>query len=195
MSLISQLRALTAPSAPWPTTGMPSDRVVLFAPRDKVAMAIQQVLNSAKVSLKVAMFTLTDPTVNALLHAKAALPAPFEFQMTLDSVQATTNAAMVPIVAGWGTDERVVVGNSGRGNYSHSKIAVVDHLYVMSGSTNYSVAGQGYEDNELIVQKHVGLAAWYEKQLDAVFARMVAKRAAGEMPLLPMPDSSEEIES
>lgn len=167
ISLLGQIRNLAAVTPPT----YPADTVVLFAPRDQVQRAVEVALGFATVSLKVAMFALTDPAVNAILHAKASA-AGFEFQMSLDSSQATTNPKMGPVVASWVGDPRVKTGTSARGNYSHLKTAVVDHLYVVSGSTNWTLSGELYEDNELVVRRHAPLAAWYERQLDAVFARM-----------------------
>lgn len=171
-SLLTQLRAFTTVPLP---KGMPTDTVVLFSPRDNVHEALLTVLGSAQVSINAAMFTLTDPEINAVLHAKAALPEPFVFQMTLDATEATTVEAMVPIVAGWASDTRVAIGNSSRGNYSHDKLCVVDHLYVVDGSTNWTASGQSYENNTLIVRKHAVLAAWYETQLNAIYTYMRSK--------------------
>jgi phosphatidylserine/phosphatidylglycerophosphate/cardiolipin synthase-like enzyme len=154
---------------------MPTDTVVLFSPRDNCHEALLTVLGSATVSINAAMFTLTDTALNAVLHAKAALPAPFEFQMTLDATEATTVAAMVPIVAGWVNDSRVVIGNSSRGNYSHDKLCVVDHLYVIDGSTNWTASGESYENNTWVCRRNAALAAWYETQLDAIYAYMRSK--------------------
>lgn len=168
MSLIGQLKKIAAVPLP---AGYPTDTAVLFAPRDNVQHALELVIGAAVVSLKIGMFALTDPAVNALLHMKAST-AGIEFQMSLDSSQAATNPKMGPIVASWAGDARVKTGTSARGNYSHVKVAVVDHLYVVGGSTNFTLSGELYEDNELVVRKHHVLAAWYEQQLDAIFARM-----------------------
>ena len=171
-TLITQVRSLAAVPTP---KGYPTDTAVLFSPRDKVQAAIELMLNSATVSLKVAMFALTDPAVNTILHTKAALPAPFEFQMTLYSDEATTDLPMKAIVAGWATDPRVVTGTSAKGDYSHLKVAVVDHEYIIDGSTNFTLSGEEGEDNTIIVRKHAVLALWYETQLDAIYAHMKAK--------------------
>lgn len=171
-SLWSQLRACS--TAPLPTR-FPTDTVVLFAPRDNAPLALQTLIAAAKTSVKVEMFTYTDKALDALLHQKAAT-AGISFQMTFDASQSVQEPAMARLVAGWQADlgARVVTGHSEHNEIIHRKVVVIDHLYVAGGSTNWTVSGERFEDNELVIRRSAPLAAWYEQILDANFARVRA---------------------
>jgi phosphatidylserine/phosphatidylglycerophosphate/cardiolipin synthase-like enzyme len=147
---------------------------VLFPPRDNAAHALQLLVESATTAIKVEMFTYCDKAVDAILHEKATLPG-LELQMTFDVGQAAQDKAMAKLLAGWQTElgKRVVTGRSERGQIIHRKIVVVDHLYVGSGSTNWTVDGEQLEDNELVIRRSRPLAAWYEQTLDANHTRLV----------------------
>lgn len=170
-SLLTTLRKLTV-AAP---KGTPTDTVTLFSPRDNNHEALTEVLNSAQESIKAAMFTLTDSDLVTILKTKAAQPG-FTFQLTLDATEAKTVPAMTTIVTEFATDPRVVVGNSSKGAFSHLKVWVVDHTYIVSGSTNATASGELAEDNELVVRKHPVLASVYEARLDEIYAYMTSKR-------------------
>lgn len=174
--LWKQLLACT--SVPRPPR-FPADTIVLFPPRDDAARALQAVVAAATSALKVEMFTYCDASIDTLLHEKASLSG-LDFQMTLDSSEARATAAMAKLVAGWGSDVgvRVVTGKSEHGQIIHRKIVIVDHVYVVSGSTNWTHAGEVLEDNELVIRRNPAVAAWYEQILDANFARVKAAMAA-----------------
>ena len=53
-----------------------------------------------------------------------------------------------------------------------------DHLYVVDGSTNWTTSGESGENNTLVIRRNAALAGWYETQLDAIYAYMVAHRGA-----------------
>lgn len=157
----------------------PADTVVLFPPRDDAALALQTLARFATTSLKVEMFTYCDASIDAILREKASTSG-LDFQMTLDQSEATRISTMAKLIAGWGADVgvRVVTGKSEHGQIIHRKIMVVDHVYVVSGSTNWTHPGEALEDNELVIRRSAPLAAWYEQILDANFARVKAAMAA-----------------
>lgn len=168
-----QLQACVAPGAP----ATPSGTIILFAPRDNSAQALQTVLAAAATSIKIEMFAYTDAAIDEILHAKAALDG-FEFQATFDESEAVGLASMAKLLAGWAGDPRVVTGRSEHGQIIHRKIAVVDHHYVIAGSTNWTYDGEHLEDNELVIRSSPLLAAAYEQVLDANHSRLTATTPA-----------------
>jgi phosphatidylserine/phosphatidylglycerophosphate/cardiolipin synthase-like enzyme len=159
--------------------GWPTDRYVFFSPRDTgVHHAIADVIGSAQHSIRVNMFGYDDDDVDAALHGKAADPNVF-FQMSLDSSQAGgvhERALLAPWAAAMGTT--VAVGRSEKHAISHLKVAVVDGLFTISGSTNWSTSGEQQQDNELVIQRDPLVAARYSAVLDINHAEMLKQMAA-----------------
>jgi phosphatidylserine/phosphatidylglycerophosphate/cardiolipin synthase-like enzyme len=47
----------------------------------------------------------------------------------------------------------IAIGRSSRGDISHDKLLVVDGLYTVTGSTNWSFGGEELQDNQLTVSR------------------------------------------
>jgi phosphatidylserine/phosphatidylglycerophosphate/cardiolipin synthase-like enzyme len=165
-------------STPFPE-GWPTDRLVFFSPRDiRIPEVLAAVLRSAQHSVRVNMFGFDDNTLDLILHGKATNPNIY-FQMSLDSSQAAGVHEKV-LVAPWASaiGTTVTVGRSVKHAISHLKVAVVDGLYVVSGSTNWSVGGEQAQDNELLVQRSPLVATRYSAILDVNHAEMQKQMAA-----------------
>jgi hypothetical protein len=160
-------------------TGFPPDMRVFFSPRDTcVPLVLEKIVGAAQSSVKVNMYGYDDDNLDAILHSKAAEPG-FCFQMSLDKSQAGgvhEKALVAPWASSFGTS--VAVGQSVKHAISHLKVAVVDGLYVISGSTNWSSSGETKQDNELVVHRNVAVAAKYAAILDVNHAAMLGQMAA-----------------
>lgn len=165
-------------STPFPE-GWPTDRLVYFSPRDvRIPDVLAAVLSSAQHSVRVNIYGYDDERVDEILHGKAADPDLY-FQMNLDSSQAGgvhERALVAPWASAMGTT--VAVGRSVRGAISHLKVAVVDGLYVISGSTNWSDGGESKQDNALTVERSPLIAARYSAVLDLNHTAMLRQMAA-----------------
>jgi phosphatidylserine/phosphatidylglycerophosphate/cardiolipin synthase-like enzyme len=97
------------------------------------------------------MFGFTDRELAAAVKRKLDDPNIF-VQITLDSRQAAgpTEKKMLDEF-GLLDSNRVVVGNSEHGDIMHRKIMIIDGVWRISGSTNWSLAGEQKQDNELTV--------------------------------------------
>lgn len=157
-------------------TGWPADVRSFFSPRDTcVPLVLQRLVGSAQEKVKVNMYGFDDDKLDAILHAKAAQSG-FCFQMSLDESQAGgvhERALVAPWARSLGTS--VAVGESVKRAISHLKVAVIDGLYVVSGSTNWSTSGETLQDNELVLHRSQALANTYEAILDANHAAMLAQ--------------------
>lgn len=160
-------------------TGWPDDVRSFFSPRDIcVPLVLQALIAAAQDSIKVNMYGYDDDRLDQILHSKASEPG-FCFQMSLDSSQAGgvhERALLAPWADSVGTT--VAVGRSVKSAISHLKVAIIDGLYVISGSTNWSSSGETKQDNELVIHRSDRLAARYGAVLDLNHAAMLGQMAA-----------------
>src|SRR5690348_17858279 len=70
---------------------------------------------------------------------------------------------------------------------SHLKIVIVDGVYTVRGSTNWSLAGEQKQDNELTIHNNAVIAAETRAELDrnhdAMLKQMAAKRLKAPSPV------------
>lgn len=162
---------------PWgaPQLGHPANMRTLWAPYDKVHESLVALVNSARRSLVIAMFGFTDRELAEAVKAKLEDPNVF-CQITLDSRQAAgpTEAKML---ADYGLLEsnRVVVGNSEHGDIMHRKIMIIDGIIRISGSTNWSLAGEQKQDNELTIVWDAVVAAEARSVVDLEHNKALTK--------------------
>lgn len=146
---------------------------VFFAPVDDVHGVLLDVIGSASHRVSVNMYGYDDDAIDALLHAKAASPE-VAFLMNLDKSQSGgvhEKALLQPWAGALGTS--IAVGHSAKGAISHLKVCVVDGLYTISGSTNWSASGESKQDNELTVSRDPLKAARFESLLLANHVEML----------------------
>jgi phosphatidylserine/phosphatidylglycerophosphate/cardiolipin synthase-like enzyme len=124
----------------------------LYSPIDKVHEALKAIIGSAQHSIVVSMFGYDDDELAALLDAALKNPAMY-VQITLDSSQAggVHEKALLTKYAHEMTGNSVAVGRSEKGAIVHRKMVIVDGLWWIGGSTNWSVSGESQQDNELTV--------------------------------------------
>jgi hypothetical protein len=122
---------------------------------------------SARKSIVINVFGYDDEDIDAVLRAKAADSSVY-FQMTLDKSQAG-GVHEKEILARWSANQigtSVAIGQSIHHAISHLKVMIVDGLYVVEGSTNWSLSGEELQDNQLGVWQNANVAATYRAILD-----------------------------
>jgi phosphatidylserine/phosphatidylglycerophosphate/cardiolipin synthase-like enzyme len=123
-----------------------------YSPIDDVPGALQAVVGSAKHSVVVAMYGYDDDALAEMLdtYLKDAL---IYVQITLDKSQAggVHEKQLLAKYANEMTGTSVAIGTSERGQIMHRKMAIVDGVWLITGSTNWSVSGETKQDNELTV--------------------------------------------
>jgi phosphatidylserine/phosphatidylglycerophosphate/cardiolipin synthase-like enzyme len=148
--------------------GYPEDLRTFFAPRDDIHGLLVALLTSAQHSIVVNMFGYDDDKLNEIIQGKLADEHVY-VQMSLDRSQAQV-AHEKEILARWSNDSfgnSIAIGTSSvRNAISHLKIVIVDGVYTVKGSTNWSLSGEEQQDNELTLSRNAVIAAETRAVLD-----------------------------
>jgi phosphatidylserine/phosphatidylglycerophosphate/cardiolipin synthase-like enzyme len=163
--------------------GYPSDIRTFFSPVDEVHEVLRALLSYAQKSIVVNMFGYDDPVLNDIILEKL-IDEHVYVQMSLDSREAAGKTEKA-LLAMWRHDligNSIAIGHSSKGAISHLKIVIVDGIYTVRGSTNWSLSGEQDQDNELTIHNDAVIAAETRAQLDRnhdeMLKQMAAKRAA-----------------
>jgi len=135
-----------------PPVGYPATMRTFYSPEDHVSQVLQSVVSSVSKSIVVAMYGFDDDALAAMLDTALKNPAIY-VQITLDASQAA-GIHEKDLLAKYShemTGNSVAIGNSEKGAIMHRKMVIVDGLWRISGSTNWSTSGETLQDNELTV--------------------------------------------
>lgn len=153
-----------------------------YSPEDFVTQVLQTVISSVSKSIVVAMYGFDDQVLAGMLDAELNNPAIY-VQITLDRSQAA-GAYEKSVLAQYANDltgNSVAIGNSEKGAIMHRKMVIVDGLWRVSGSTNWSTAGETLQDNELTIIRDAMVCAEARPVLDiehdSALKQMAARRA------------------
>jgi hypothetical protein len=162
--------------------GYPSDVRTFYSPVDDVHGVLAALLLSTQKSLVLNMYGYDDDELNDIILAKLA-DEHIYIQMSLDKSQAG-GVHERTLLAKWQHDltgNSIAIGESTKGAISHMKIVIIDGVYTVRGSTNWSLAGEQKQDNELTIHNNAVLAAETRAELDrnhdAMLKQMAAKRS------------------
>ncbi len=174
-------------ATPFPA-GYPQGARTFYSPVDDVHGALAAVLASATRSVVVSMYGYDDPQLNEVLRGKLEDDKIF-VQLSLDSTQAAGTAEKA-LLAAWqndGTGYSIAVGHSEKGAIMHLKLAIVDGLDVVTGSTNWSTGGETRQDNQLTVIRDPLVAAEARARVDIIHDDMLKQMAAARAAQPPVP--------
>lgn len=149
-----------------------------YSPQDKVHDVLKALLSAASESLIVSMYGEDDPELTEIIVEKAEDSGIF-VQVNLDKTQAAGQAE-VPLVAKLQAcpNTRVAIGMSIAHKINHLKMCVVDGLYTLSGSTNWSADGEARQNNEVSIHKDRAIAHEATMILNAEHQVMLAQMQA-----------------
>jgi phosphatidylserine/phosphatidylglycerophosphate/cardiolipin synthase-like enzyme len=159
--------------------GYPADVRTFYSPVDDVHEMLRSLLASTQKSIVLNMYGYDDDELNDIILAKLADEHIF-VQMSLDKSQAA-GVHERELLAKWQHDligNSIAIGHSTKGAISHMKIVIVDGVYTVRGSTNWSLAGEQDQDNELTVHNNAVLAAETRAELDRNHDAMLKQMAA-----------------
>jgi len=164
-----------------PPSGYPANMRTFYSPEDHVPQVLQSVVSSVSKSVVVAMYGFDDDVLAAMLDTALQNPAIY-VQITLDQSQAAGvhEKDLLAKYANDMTGNSVAIGQSERGAIMHRKMVIVDGLWRISGSTNWSTSGETLQDNELTVIRDALVCAEARPLLDiehdSALKQMAAKR-------------------
>jgi phosphatidylserine/phosphatidylglycerophosphate/cardiolipin synthase-like enzyme len=158
--------------------GYPHDVRTFFSPVDAVHEVLCSLLCSTQKSIVVNMFGYDDPVLNDIILEKLTDEHVY-VQMSLDSREASI-ATEQGLLAKWRHEligNSIAIGHSSKGAISHMKIVIVDGIYTVRGSTNWSLSGEQDQDNELTIYNDAVIAAETRAQLDRNHDEMLKQMA------------------
>jgi phosphatidylserine/phosphatidylglycerophosphate/cardiolipin synthase-like enzyme len=159
--------------------GYPSDVRTFYSPVDDVHDVLVALLSSTQKSLVLNMYGYDDDELNDIILAKLTNEHIY-VQMSLDKSQAG-GVHEKELLAKWQHDligNSIAIGESTRGAISHMKIVIIDGVYTVRGSTNWSLAGEQKQDNELTVHNNAVIAAETRAELDRNHDAMLKQMAS-----------------
>jgi phosphatidylserine/phosphatidylglycerophosphate/cardiolipin synthase-like enzyme len=140
--------------------GYSTTDLAYYAPRDPgVHAVIVWALLQATHTVAVNMYGFDDPQVAAIIQSYTENPD-IVVTLSLDKSQAGGKSEK-ELLERFKHDligNSIAIGHSSRGAISHDKLVVVDGLYLITGSTNWSQGGEQLQDNQLTLSR-VPLAA------------------------------------
>lgn len=177
LSVLDQYKA--TPFAP----GYSPNVRTFYSPVDGLHEVLKTVVAAADHSVIVGMYGYDDDVLDAAIRSKLADPNIY-VQMSLDSTQAS-GVHEREILAKWSPDaigNSIAIGRSERGAIMHLKMAIIDGLDVISGSTNWSKSGEALQDNQLTVTRDPLVAAEARTRLDIIHDTMLQQMARSSSP-------------
>lgn len=161
--------------------GNPDNVRTFWSARDKVHDVLLALLQSAQHSIVLNQYGYDDDELNSAILEKMDAEHVF-CQISLDRSQAG-GVHEKAILAKWSQSDltnSVAIGTSAAGAISHLKMLIVDGVYVVHGSTNWSASGEGVskaQDNEMTLTNDPALAAEARTILDINHRTMLAQEA------------------
>src|SRR6516165_1016978 len=143
---MSYLRALDRfKRTPFPPQ-YPDNFRTFYAPVDNVVGALAELLNMAQHSIVVAMFGFDDDVLASVLHRKLCAEHCY-VQLTLDKTQAGGVHERELLKRQNYPASSIAIGSSEHGAIIHMKMVIIDGLYVVTGSMNWSTSAETKQDN------------------------------------------------
>jgi|GEM_PF-570513 len=164
--------------------GYSTTDLTFYAPRDPgVHAVIVWALLQATHTVAVNMYGFDDPQVAAIIEGYTKDPD-IVVTLSLDKSQAggSSEKEILERFNHGLIGNSIAIGHSSRGAISHDKLVVVDGLYLITGSTNWSQGGEQLQDNQLTLSR-VPLAAAEARAIidldhDDMLKQMAASTAA-----------------
>lgn len=160
--------------------GYSTEYLTFYAPRDTgVHEVLLWAILQARSSIAINMYGFTDPQVVALLQHHAESPH-MVVTLSLDSTQAggKSEKALLERLRNDLPGNSIAVGRSERGDISHDKLMVIDGLFLVTGSTNWSFGGEEKQDNQLTISRDPVACAEARAVIDIDHDLMLKQMAA-----------------
>ena len=145
----------------------PADMRTFYSPIDDVHGALKAVIGSARKSVVLALYGYDDDELAELVAGQLDDPT-LHVQITLDKSQAggVHERAILAKFKAEMDSNSVAIGTSEKSAIMHRKMAIIDGVWRISGSTNWSTSGETLQDNELTIIRSATLCAEARPILD-----------------------------
>jgi len=160
--------------------GYSREYLTFYAPRDPgVHEVLLWALLQAKSSVAINMYGFDDPHIVSLLRHHATDPD-MVVTLSLDSSQAggRVEKQLLESLRNDLPGNSIAVGRSVRGEISHDKLMVIDGLFLVTGSTNWSFGGEAKQDNQLTITRDPVACAEARAVIDIDHDLMLKQMAA-----------------
>lgn len=150
----------------------PVNRRTFYSPEDNVHGALVHIIQSCQKSCVLSMYGWTDVEIATLIDHLLDNPTIY-CQITLDSSQyaGKTEHAVLALFKD-NLDSNVIgIGRSERGEIIHRKMLIIDGVWTVTGSTNWSLNGEQKQDNEMTITNDPSVAAEARRILDLSHAK------------------------
>lgn len=163
--------------------GYSRDYLTFYAPRDPgVHQVLVWALLQAHSSVAINMYGFDDQHLEVLLR-HFSQDARVLVTLTLDKSQAGGKAEkkLLEDLRNDMPGNSIAIGHSEKGAISHDKLMVIDGLYLVTGSTNWSFGGEAEQDNQLTLTRDAMACAEARAVIDLdhdIMLKQMAKQAA-----------------
>lgn len=159
----------------------PPNLRAFYSPRDGAGVheALKAVIGSCQHSIAVEMYGFDDDELAEMIAHLLDNPAIY-CQITLDRSQAggVHERALLEKFKHEFTGNSVAIGNSEKGAIQHRKMVLVDGIWYVGGSTNWSTSGETLQDNELLIIQSASVVARARTVLDIAHDAALSQQAA-----------------
>lgn len=158
--------------------GYPGDVRTFYSPVDNVHGVLTSLLASTQKSIVLNMFGYDDGDLNSIILEKLEDERVY-VQMSLDESPAGGKHER-ELLETWKHElaaNSIAIGHSSKGAISHMKIVIIDGVYTVRGSTNWSLGGEQDQDNELTIHNNAVIAAETRAELDRNHDEMLKQMA------------------
>lgn len=142
-----------------------------FAPEDDVQSKVIRYLNAAKSKIYFMAFSMTDDAIGDALIAREAAG------VNVEGVLESRNSSSTYSELGRLVKAGVPVLTDGNSYVMHHKVIVIDGLWTITGSFNFSESAQKSNDENVIIIKSTAVAKMFEEEY-ARIKQMAQQKAA-----------------
>lgn len=157
--------------------GYPDDRRTFYSPGgDDAHGALKLLLESATQSVILSMYGFDDDELAGIIARHLTNPSMY-CQISLDRSQAGgahEKQIMAKYQAAFESNS-VAVGTSERGAINHLKMLIIDGIWVVTGSMNWSTAGETRQANQLTITRSAIEAAEARNRIDLTHSAMLTQ--------------------